>query len=224
MSKKKRVRKTTKIIMLLVEGDTEENYIKGVKTFYPDIEFNIVPVNMRGGGYQTYIDEIRKMSLIGCLGVFIIIDIDRAKESQHELKKLKELFELCRSKSSKEVPILIIGNNSDIEYFACCHCPSYTGGNTDNYIRNVFGKDVNKFKSDSKIYEFLNKGGRDWKNAITYNSRKYTTNQTVFKNIYKVMKKGLSIDINLKDSNLNLNNLNIPGTNFCEFFDIIGLL
>ena len=221
MSKRKMGREANKVIRVFAEGDTEENYILGLKNCYPNIKFSIKVINLNGGGYKKFIDQVKTMNNLGCLAAFLILDVDRAKNDLNEYNKLLELYDVCKEKS-KILPVFIIGNNDDFEYFACTHCSNYRDGDVSQYIRNTFKRDVNKFKSDSKIYEYLNSGGRSLEYAIARNEKKYSNQKTLFKNEYNLHKSGIDIDIKMKKQYLNLDSIQTKGTNFQEFISVLN--
>ncbi|MBF8984532.1 RloB domain-containing protein [Lutibacter sp. B2] len=212
------IRKSKQRLMLLVEGDTEENYMKELKN-NPDVYFSIKPVNMHGGGYTNFKNRLRKESTKGFLAIFILIDLDKAFD---EKKQLKDLIDYCKMQNKKsEIPYILIGTNKDFEFFACCHCPNYKKGNTDQYITKIFGyKDVGKFKSDTKIYTFLNSDHRSFKEALNKLSSKHPA---YFKHVYKKEKKGLDITIKLSKTIINQDALTSLHSNIYELFDIIGI-
>lgn len=210
-------RKSKQRLKLLVEGDTEENYIKGLKN-NPDVKLSIKPVNMHGGGYTNFLNQLRKESPLGFIAIFILIDLDKAIEEE---KQLQKLINYCNVKSkTSKIPYILIGTNKDFEFFACCHCPNYKNRNTNQYIIKTFGyKDVNKFKADAKIYNFLNKDNRSINEALTKLSPQ---KPTYFKHIYKKQKKGLDITIKLSEPVIiNQDALTSYHSNIYELFDLM---
>lgn len=203
-------------LMLLVEGDTEEHYMKEFKNS-PDVKFSIKPVNMHGGGYTNFKNRLRKEQTKGFLAIFILIDLDKAFDEE---KQLKELVDYCKMKNKHSpIPYILIGTNKDFEFFACCHSPNYKKTNTDQYISKNFGyQDVAKFKADSKIYNFLNRDNRSFKEALNKLSPKQ---KTYFKHEYKKEKKGLDITIKLSKTIINPDALTSLHSNIYELFDII---
>lgn len=84
-------------------------------------------------------------------------------------------FEAIRKQRDVEVSLQVINMNGggyknflseivncpDFEYIACLHDSNCKGGDTKNHIMRVFGfKDMDKFKSNSSIYEFLHAESR----------------------------------------------------------------
>lgn len=211
-------------VKIFVEGDTEKNYIEGLRR-NTEIDFSIESVNMNGGGYSNFINYVRRASHVGFLVFFVVIDLDKALEDE---KNLSELIKICKQKTKTTgVPHLIIGNNQDFEVVACAHCPKYKGGNTAAHIQKIFGyKDVDSFKKDKKIYEFLNNKNKDrnFKVAIDYFSGKYKANQVYFKHEFIKKQKGANITINIKKFIINKDALNSTHSNIYEIFSILGVV
>jgi len=100
------------------------------------VELALKPINMQGGGYANFLDEIRKEASNNCLAKFIIIDFDRANKHQGEMPKLKELAKYCKlQNASKKIPHFLILDNPDFEYIACLHMEGYHG--QDVYYRTL---------------------------------------------------------------------------------------
>ena len=76
MSRPKRVLR--KKFIVFCEGDTEYNYVDGMR-LKQGVELALKPINMQGGGYKSFLDEIKKEASNNCLAKFIIIDFDRTK-------------------------------------------------------------------------------------------------------------------------------------------------
>lgn len=201
-------------IKVFVEGDTEYNYIEGIRK-QKGIQLSLENVNMHGGGYTSFTDRIRKMTPLSFIAVFIIIDLDKAITNK---KDFHNLIKLCKTKTkTTKIPYIVIGNNKDFEYFACCHCPKYKNTDTKSYIvKNFKVKDIAKFKSKKDIYTFLNKDGRSLKIALNkINKNKY------FNYDLEKVKKGANIDIKVKKLEINENALNFRHSNIDNFIDIV---
>ncbi len=215
MSRKKR--KVKKSIKLLVEGETEKHYLDGLKNAL-SINFSIQTVNMKGGGYANFLRKLKKEDNLGFIAFFIFIDLDKAHTDR---ENLKELIKYCNQENKKSnIPYLLVGTNKDFEFFACCHCPKYNYRDTGKYIKNSFSyASVDKFKSDTKIFDFLNKNGRTYNTALEY----LKPLGGYFSHDYKIVKRELDITIKLlkKSVIINEEKLNINHSNIWEFFDII---
>ena len=211
------VRSGKQRIALFVEGDTEQNYFRSLRK-YKNVELIFKPVNMGGGGYKSFLEKIRKESTKTYIAFFIIIDLDKVEEDRENFNSLLRFCKL-QNKKKNEIPFFIIGNNKDFEFFACCHCPKYTiSKDTKTYIEKDFKyRDLSKFKSDDKIYEFLNKDGRSYINALNILKSK----KSYIENLYTVNKKSLDINIKIKSTDINEHCLNGKNSNIGELFDII---
>ena len=83
MSRPKRALR--KKFIVFCEGDTEYNYIDAMR-LKQGVELDLKPVNMHGGGYTSFLDEIKKEASNNCLAKFVIIDFDRVKKHSVELQ------------------------------------------------------------------------------------------------------------------------------------------
>jgi hypothetical protein len=87
-------------------------------------------VNMKGGGYSNFLEQIKIDGTANCLAKFIIIDGDRAIADEGERKNLRELLEYCILQNrSGRIPHFLVINYPDFEYIACLHTPIYKGQN-----------------------------------------------------------------------------------------------
>lgn len=209
------IKSPKKKIKLFVEGDTEENYFKRLRKDN-NVEIIYQEVNMKGGGYSNFLKMIKKSGDLGYIAVFVIVDMDKIYEDRGSFNKL---MEYCKTKNkSKKIPYFVVGTNKDFEFFACSHCPNYKGQPTSQYITNQFGyKSVETFKSDPKIFEFLNKNNRSYTLALERLRKK----QPYVKNEFKVMKQDMKISIS--STNQNEDALAYQHSNIYELFDIIGV-
>lgn len=119
------------------------------------------PVNMKGGGYSSFLDSLRTDGSKNCLAKFVIIDGDRAIKEEGEKKNLRELIEYCSSQNKYErIPHLLIVNSPDFEYVSCLHTPNYKEQDVKQYIEKEMGyKSIDDFKADKKVYHVLNNRG-----------------------------------------------------------------
>lgn len=204
-----------KKIKLFVEGDTEENYFSHLKKGN-EVEITYEEVNMHGGGYTNFLKKLKKFGELGYIAVFIIVDMDKIDEDKASFNKLKEF---CDNKNkAKKIPYFLVGTNKDFEFFACSHCPNYKGQPTDRYITNEWGyKSVDEFKSDTKIYEFLNKNNRSYQIALEKLSRK----NPYISNAFVVKKQDMKISIT--KTKINEEALSYQHSNIQELFAIIGI-
>lgn len=204
-------------IRLFVEGKTEDNYFKELaKTL--NLDFSIETIDMNGGGYSNFLNQIKKKGQLGCTFIFIIIDLDKVCDDK---KNFSKLVKYCNEQNKRvDVPYFLIGNYKDFEYFACLHSNEYKEGDTKYFIINKFNyKNIDSFKSNNKIFNFLNSNGRSYENAINKISKKqayiYNEYKPVNKNGGDIVAKNIKIKIN---DNLE----NIKNSNMNDLFNIIG--
>lgn len=166
MSRKARV--TQKIFKVFCEGSTEHNYINEMRR-QKKLTITLKLVNMEGGGYRNFLEQLKTDGTTNCLAKFIIIDGDRAIAEEGEKKNLRELLNYCilQNKTGK-IPHFLIVNDPDFEYIACMHTPKYKGQNTAQYLIKELGyKSVDDFKADTKIYQFLNANGNSYRHMLS---------------------------------------------------------
>lgn len=211
-------RKLTCTFRIFCEGDTEFNYFNALRKLTENVK--IIPVNMKGGGYKEYLKKIKKDSPQNRVATFIIIDCDRARDISAEKTALITLIDYCKRQNEKSSsPYILILNNPDFEYIACLHDSSYKGGNTKQHIIKIFGfKGVDEFKSNTNIYDFLNKDqSRNYQvklEKLKRNDKKFLQNQYQF-DVTKVI---ISVDTSINWDELHNNNSNID-----ELFKLISL-
>lgn len=206
-----------KRIKLFVEGDTEENYFKNFSKCN-EVELIFTPVNMNGGGYNNFLKQIRRSSSDGFIAIFIVIDLDKLNSDRDNFNKLVKYCE-TKNKDKYNIPHFLIGNNKDFEIFACCHCNRYNiGRNTKKYIEDDFNyRDLDKFKSDKKVYDYLNKDGRSYGIALD----KLSKRNSYIQNKYTKKIKGLDIKIKIDRVIINEENEHGFNSNINEFFEIV---
>lgn len=212
MSRPKReIRKNFKVFC---EGDTEYNYIDEMRR-QKKLFIALKPVNMRGGGYSNFLEQVRTDGTANCLAKFIIIDGDRAISDEGEKKNLRELLEYCiLQNQSGRIPHFLIVDHPDFEYTACLHTPNYKGQNIAQYILKEMGyKSVEDFKSDKKIYTVLNSNGNSESIMLSLLRKKpcfiindYTVNKTQY-------------DIKISATTFDWPKLEQKGSNINEFFE-----
>ncbi|MDE5892506.1 MAG: RloB domain-containing protein [Acetatifactor sp.] len=207
-------RELRKKFVVFCEGDTEYNYIDAMR-LKQSVELALKPVNMQGGGYANFLDEIRTEASNNCLAKFIIIDYDRAKKHQGELPKLKELIEYCKlQNSSKKIPYFLILDNPDFEYIACLHMEDYHGQDVKRYIEQTLGLgDIEKFKAMRDVYSYLNTKDNSYKLMLSRLQKKIVINH------YQINKSGFEIKIS--DTEVVWEHESVRGSNINEFFDVI---
>ncbi len=211
----RRERQIKKNFKVFCEGDTEYNYIDELRR-QKKLSIAIKPVNMEGGGYSNFLEQLKTDGASNCLAKFIIIDGDRAVNDAGEKKNLAKLLEYCLIQNqSKRIPHFLIVDYPDFEYIACLHTPKYKGQNVTQYIIKELGyKNLDEFKADEKIYHMLNSDGNSYNRMLSLLKKQncFITNK------YKVVKRLYEIEV---DSFYNWENLDKRGSNINEFFEVV---
>ena len=208
-------RQLKKKIVIYCEGDTEYNYFDAIRKM-PNVEISIQAINMHGGGYRNFLTEIRKSGNYGKIATFIIIDGDRAEQVPQEKERLKELMDYCKMQNEKKSypSYFLVVNNPDFEYVACLHDEHYKGGNIEQHITKNFGfKDIEKFKENEKIYDFLHKDSRHHKIML----EKIKRQKKLIENEYE--KK--SVIITVTETKIDWDLIGQKSTNINEIFEIL---
>jgi len=214
MSRPKRILR--KRFEVFCEGDTEYHYIDHMRK-NQGVEISLQPINMRGGGYRSFLEKIKEKSQTNCIAKFIIVDADRISNSEEEKAGFLELVEYCQIKNlRKAAPHFLIVDNPDFEYAACLHFTEYKGQATDSYITRELGfSSVDKFKSREDIYALLNSAENGYKNLL----ERIAGKPKLLYNTYKVRRK--SFDVEIEKTVLDFDNFTRRGSNLDEFFDVI---
>lgn len=110
----------------------------------------------------------------------------------------------------------LIVDNPDFEYVACLHIPDFNNQNTKQYIEKLEFKKLENFKSDKRIYDYLNSKGNSYQNMI----HKLKDRKKFVENKYSIGKKHMEIIVH--NTFLVWDNENIKGSNIDEFFNIIN--
>lgn len=207
---------TKKNFKVFCEGDTEYNYIDEMRR-QQRLSIALKPVNMKGGGYSNFLEQVKTDGTTNCLAKFIIIDGDRAVVEDSEKKHLRELLEYCILQNrSGRIPHFLIVDYPDFEYIACLHTPKYKGQNAVQYIIKELGyKSVDEFKADEKVYNVLNTNG----NSYTLMLSLLRTENCFVINNYSISKKQYEIKIS---TIYDWKKLGRKGSNINEFFEVIS--
>lgn len=214
MSRKQRVLK--KRYAIFCEGDTEYNYTEKMRK-KQGVELVLKPINMHGGGYSNFLRQIKKESQTNYLAKFIIVDADRIVSVPGEKENFLRLLEYCRIQNDKDnTPLFVIADNPDFEHVACLHDTDYKGQDTKGYIVKTWGyKNLDAFKNDTEVYEFLNTGKRSFEVLLGILRRQ----DKLVKNLYEIKKK--TFDIRIRSTVFNQDMLDQRVSNIEEFFDVI---
>lgn len=206
---------TKKNFKVFCEGDTEYNYIDEMRR-HKRLSITLKPVNMKGGGYSNFLEQVKTDGATNCLAKFIIIDGDRAIVEDGEKKNLRELLEYCILQNrSGRIPHFLIVDYPDFEYIACLHTPRYKGQNVAQYIIKELGyKSVDEFKADKKVYNVLNTN----ENSYTLMLSSLRKENCFVINNYSISKKQYEIKIS---TIYDWEKLGKKGSNINDFFDVV---
>ncbi len=212
----RKIRETKKNFKVFCEGDTEYNYIDEMRR-QKRFSIAIKQVNMKGGGYSNFLDQVKTDGTMNCLAKFIIIDGDRAVAEEGEKKILRELLEYCMLQNqSGRIPHVLIVDYPDFEYIACLHTPKFKGQDVAQYIVKELGyKSVDEFKADEKVYNVLNSNGNSSDLMLSLLRKE----NCVIVNEYSIKKKLFEIKIS---TIYDWEKLGQKGSNINEFFEIIS--
>ena len=211
----RKTRATKKNFKVFCEGDTEYNYIDEMRR-QKKLSIALKPVNMRGGGYSNFLEQVKTDGTTNSLAKFIIIDGDRAVLEESEKKNLRELLEYCILQNRcGRVPHFLIVDSPDFEYIACLHSPKYKGQSVTQYIIKEWGyKNVKEFKADKNVYNVLNASGNSYALMISLLLKE---NCFVINN-YSISKKQYEIRIS---TTYDWGKLERKGSNINEFFGVV---
>lgn len=212
----RKTRETKKNFKVFCEGDTEYNYIDEMRR-QKRLSIALKPVNMKGGGYSNFLEQVRTDGTTNCLAKFIIIDGDRAVVDDGEKKNLRELLEYCILQNrSGRIPHFLIVDYPDFEYIACLHTPKYKEQNVAQYIIKELGyKSVDEFKADEKVYNVLNTSGNSYILMLSLLRKE----KCFVINNYSISKKQYEIKISTV---YDWEKLGRKGSNINEFFEVVS--
>ena len=212
----RKIRQTQKIFKVFCEGGTEHHYIDELRR-QKKLSITLKLVNMEGGGYRNFLEQVRTDGTANCLAKFIIIDGDRAISEEGEKKNLGELLKYCilQNKNGR-IPHFLIVNDPDFEYIACLHTPKYSGQNTAQYLLRELGyKSVDAFKADKKIYHVLNTNGNSYAQMLSL----LRSENCFIRNKYAKNKKQYEMKVS---STYDWEKLGRKASNINEFFEVIN--
>ncbi len=215
MSRPKRELK--KKFVVFCEGDTEFHYIDQMRR-NQGVEISLKPINMKGGGYQGFLDEIRTKAQTNCIAKFIIVDADRIHNGKAEEVGFRRLVDYCTTQNKKKAaPHFMIVDNPDFEYVACLHMADYKGQEMSSFIKNQMGlQSVEALKGRADIYDYLNSKNNSYQTMLN----RLDGGKKVLRNIYTVSRK--TFDVEIKETVVDYDSLSSRGSNIGEFFDVIN--
>ena len=212
----RKIRQPQKIFKVFCEGGTEHHYIDELRR-QKKLSITLKLVNMEGGGYRNFLEQVRADGTTNCLAKFIIIDGDRAISEEGEKKNLDELLKYCilQNKNGR-IPHFLIVNDPDFEYLACLHTPRYNGQNAAQYLLRELGyKSIDTFKADKKVYHVLNTNGNSYEQML---SQLKSENCFVI-NKYSINKKQYEMKVS---TTYDWEKLGRKASNMNEFFEVIN--
>lgn len=198
------------------EGDTEYNYINHMRK-KQGVEISLRPINMKGGGYANFLNEIKTKGQSNGLARFIIVDADRMQSHSGEDAAFLRLLEYCRQQNRKKaIPCFLILDNPDFEYVACLHAADFSEQATEKFIReNMRFPSMTEFKRKEDIYEFLTSGIYRSENML----KRLRGSRKALCNRYIIQRQNYSIRI--AETVFNKADLAVRCSNLEEFFDVI---
>ncbi|MBE5881029.1 MAG: RloB domain-containing protein [Lachnospiraceae bacterium] len=214
----RKIRQPEKTLKVFCEGETEFNYFEYIRK-NKKVSLTIRPVDMKGGGYGSFLQMLQEDANSNCMAKIIVVDGDRALSVPGEEIKLKQLAEFCKvQNSSKRTPHILIVNYPDFEYVACLHRDTYKGQDALIYIKKVLGyQDVEDFKADADVFRVLTaKGG-----SIEKLRNSTNPNTKIVENRMKYNKT--EYELNVKSKFL-WERLGIRGTNFDDFYEVLDII
>lgn len=215
-------RTSAKRFVVYCEGETELNYVNGLKawvqTMDDSIHIRIDSVCVGGGGYKRMLEKLRTEPDSNCIARLVMLDYDRCLSDVAEREAFRQLMQLSRSTAdrSRRVPIILVVSNRDFEYALCCHDPKYGDGNTDTFLRVEWGyKDVSKCKADKKVWDKAHMAARSHEVAIEHISCRPKLVENLIKTDVKALK------VVLKEVDLHVANEHAVTSNLGDLFAVL---
>jgi hypothetical protein len=143
-------------IKFIVEGQTEEYYLKHFKNEHLSDEFVFEIKNVKNGNYTSFISILEQYRGTS-IPVFIVADLDRAANNNAELEHLKTL---CTKLSHINKYSNIFLTYENFETFLSAHFENSAD------ICRVLGIDRRDIKNNQNIYDFIRNNGGCYENTI----------------------------------------------------------
>lgn len=144
-------------INFIVEGQTEEYYLKHFKNEYLDDEFVFKITNVKNGNYKSFIKIIEQYRGTS-IPIFVVADLDRATNNTTELEYLKKL---CANLGYTNRYSNIFLTYTNFETFLSAHFKN----NAD--VCSVLGVNRCDIKNNQNIYESIKNKGGSYENTTT---------------------------------------------------------
>lgn len=195
-------------ITVICEGDTEYNYLTGLKK-HINSTLNIVPTNANGGDYLKVLKKLKQTSAIGTVARFVLVDFDRYVTIANEDKNFQKLLEYCRNEQKKGNPTFLVTSNPDFDIFVLKHNAKYKNQDKLTFLKDNYKyKTIEEFKNDNKIFERFNLNSNEYLNI----SSSFNPNELIVSNKYvfdsnKYTFKKMSIIFNKENVTYKLSNI-----------------
>lgn len=147
-------RKPKIAVEIIVEGQTEENYIKA---FFRDVFRDIFVCkvrNLKGGDYlkaAKYLERYRGREVI----VFVVLDLDRVEQNN----ELAHLRKLCENIKYIDKYANIFFTYTNFETFLSYHFSQ------NSNIAQILNTSIERIKSNERIYETIKNHGGSYDNT-----------------------------------------------------------
>lgn len=156
-------------IIVLVEGQTEKNYLKELKNKLLDSSFKLDIENICNGNYASFLNKIAEYRGIDT-PILVIVDLDRAANDKVELSYLEELIDKL-VKINKQNNIFL--TYPDFETFLSAHFDPFC-----NDLRDRLGFiNSDEIKSRTDILAKIEQHGGNFQNT-----KKHFKNNNLFCN------------------------------------------
>ncbi len=185
-------------ITVICEGDTEYNYLTGLKK-HINSTLNIVPTNANGGDYSKVLRKLKQTSAIGTVARFVLVDFDRYITIVNEDKNFQALLNYCKNEQKKGNPTFLIASNPNFDIFVLKHNIKYKNQDKLTFLKgNYKYKTIEAFKHDPKIFEKFNPNSNEYlevaanvnqNELIVLNKYDFDFNKYTFKKMSIVFKK-----------------------------------
>lgn len=222
MRKSRPKRTSAKRFVVYCEGETEFNYVNGLKawlqTMDASIHIRIDSVCVGGGGYKKMLEKLRTEPDSNCIARLVMLDYDRCLSDAAERDAFRQLIQLSKSTAGggRRVPVVLVVSNKDFEYALCCHDPKYSDGNTDQFLCVEWGyKDVSKCKADKKVWDKAHAAARSHEIAIEHIKRR----PKLVENLIHPVSKTLKVVLN--EVNLHTANEHVVTSNLGDLFAVL---
>ncbi|WP_297687563.1 RloB domain-containing protein [uncultured Anaerococcus sp.] len=189
----KRKLKTTVTINIACEGLSEKSYIEGLLKEYNLLTSNITITNLEGKGMLPFVAYFENNVKLYRIFIFII-DLDRARQKEIELRNLNKLIDKVEKSNLKNNIFL---SNPDFEVFVAASI-----GMEYDDLWNT------KYEKGNGVYQFIRTNGGSYERAIEN-----------LENLFYYDKQDLD-----KKGSRNKENIDIKHSNLVYFLDYMKKL